>query len=341
MSNTKAKRIIIILIGICLWVFYILQNELANYGIYNVVSYQIHEIASIIPGVSICGSIIWFVRLLYTFIKKKESSDIFFIVVLFCVILLQGSYLHSMSNEYSTTSVVKIMSVDEEQNSLIVEQVESGNVLELESLMLVNNMVELEGQTYLVTYSWNEMNPNKGKLRMIEKISSPDIETKDSVVVGSAELGEYILVLRICDGYYEFEHSVGPNQGSNWVGDYELAILETASGKEISKYRLQEWGESMRFGEPFSLNVTDYNSDGIYELLIGQRISDNQGSYYMYYITKELQIGYYDNIGEIIMSSSKKSPVLKVSEGCLQYASYNNSTGEWIQHTIDLNLLVK
>lgn len=142
MYNTKAKRIIIILIGVCLWTFYILQNELANYGIYSVVSYQIHEIASIIPVVCICGSVIWFVRLLYTSIKKK-SSDILFAIVLLCIILLQGIYLHSMS-KHSTTSVVKIVSVDEMQNRLVVEQVESGKVIELESLMLVNNMVELE-----------------------------------------------------------------------------------------------------------------------------------------------------------------------------------------------------
>ena len=340
MDNTKVKRIIILLIGICLWTFYILQNELANYGIYSVVSYQIHEIASVIPILCICASIIWFIKLLYTSIKKK-SKDVLFAIVLLCILLLQGSYLHSMSKECSTTSVVKIVSIDEAQNSLVVEQVESGKVLELESLMLVNNMVEPEGQTYLVTYSWNEKNPNKGKLRMIQTVSSSDIKTTDSVVVGSAELGEYILVLRICDGYYEYEHSVGPNQGNNWVGDYELAILEMASGEEISKYPLQEWGEAMRFGEPFPLNLTDYNNDDTYELLIGQRISDNQNSCYMYYITKELQIGCYDNIGEIIMSESKSSPVLSLSEGSLQYAAYNNSIGEWVQHTIDLALLTQ
>lgn len=82
-----------------------------------------------------------------------------------------------------------------------------------------------------------------------------------------------------------------------------------ASGEEISKYGLQEWGETLRFGEPFTLNLTDYNIDGTYELLIGQRISDNENSCYMYYITEELQIGCYDNIGE------------------------------WVQHTIDLELL--
>ena len=161
--------------------FYILQNELANYGIYSVVSYQTHEIASIIPGVCICGSIIWFVGLLYSSIKKKKSSDILFAAILMCIILLQGIYLHSMSKEYSTTSVVKIVSMDEEQNHLVVEQVENGKLIEPESLMLVNNMVEPEGQTYLVTYSWNEKNPNKGKLRMIEKISSPQIEKTDSL----------------------------------------------------------------------------------------------------------------------------------------------------------------
>lgn len=176
MDNTKAKRIIILLIGTCLWTFYILQNELANYGIYSVVSYQIHEIASVIPMLCFCVSIIWFIKLLYTSIKKK-SKDVLFAIVLLCILLLQGSYLNSMSKEWSTTCVVKIVSIDEAQNRLVVEQVESGKVIELESLMLVNNMVEPEGQTYLVTYSWNEKNPDKGKLRMIQTVLSSDIKT--------------------------------------------------------------------------------------------------------------------------------------------------------------------
>ena len=176
MDKTKAKRIIILLIGTCLWTFYILQNELANYGIYSVVSYQIHEIASVIPMLCFCVSIIWFIKLLYTSIKKK-SKDVLFAIVLLCILLLQGSYLYSMSKEWSTTCVVKIVSIDEAQNRLVVEQVESGKVIELESLMLVNNMVEPEGQTYLVTYSWNEKNPDKGKLRMIQTVLSSDIKT--------------------------------------------------------------------------------------------------------------------------------------------------------------------
>ena len=39
----------IIFIGILLWGFYIIQDEFAKYGMYQLISYRVHEIASLIP----------------------------------------------------------------------------------------------------------------------------------------------------------------------------------------------------------------------------------------------------------------------------------------------------
>ena len=43
------KRAIVVLAGIWLWTFYIFQEELSRYGLYTIISYNIHEIASVIP----------------------------------------------------------------------------------------------------------------------------------------------------------------------------------------------------------------------------------------------------------------------------------------------------
>lgn len=45
----QSKRFIILLSGLCLWTFFIFQEEMANYGIYTLVSYSLHEVASLIP----------------------------------------------------------------------------------------------------------------------------------------------------------------------------------------------------------------------------------------------------------------------------------------------------
>ena len=50
--NKRRRMVYIILIGVLLWGFYIIQEEFAKYGMYQLISYRMHEISSIIPLLS-------------------------------------------------------------------------------------------------------------------------------------------------------------------------------------------------------------------------------------------------------------------------------------------------
>ena len=74
-------------------------------------------------------------------------------------------------------------------------------------------------------------------------------------------------------------------------------------------------------------------------MLIGQYGNSNNNIYRMYYITEELEIGCYTEIGELNISSRKMSPVLESGEGVVTYAVYDNSTGGTITKEIDIRML--
>ena len=61
MEEKKNRSRIIIcafVTGILLWGFYIVQEEFAKYGMYQLISYGVHEISSLIPILCILATII-------------------------------------------------------------------------------------------------------------------------------------------------------------------------------------------------------------------------------------------------------------------------------------------
>lgn len=171
-----------------------------------------------------------------------------------------------------------------------------------------------------------------------------EIKVKTEMTLASCSLEEmnkenYILALRLYNGEYYEEYTPGSNFGGNWTGKFKLCIIDTLENKVVESYEMQEWDEFL-VKDKFDITLMDYNKDGNYEFLIGQYGSSNIKIYRMYYITKDFKIGYYDNIGEINISNESLSPELKVnSNGKLEYSFYDNSKGDTIQKTIDINLL--
>ena len=168
----KSKRIIILLSGLCLWVFYIFQEEMANYGIYTLVSYSLHEVASLIPILSVGITTAWAVYLLVCIVKKKsDQSDKIFVAVLLALVILQGCYLHHVSNIYTTTALVTVESINEQQGVIVAVGVDgytdAGHKIVLKAPILAYHMMETDGQTYYITYGHSKNNPTEGILYMV------------------------------------------------------------------------------------------------------------------------------------------------------------------------------
>lgn len=168
----QSRRIIVILSGLCLWTAYIFQEEMANYGMYTLVSYSIHEVASLIPLLSIGLTAAWAVYLLIRMVKKKsDRSDKIFAAVLLVLVVLQGCYLHHAFNVCTSVILVTVESIDENQGEIVVIGVDgytgARRRMVLEAPMLACHMMETDGQTYLITYGHRKNNPTEGTLYMV------------------------------------------------------------------------------------------------------------------------------------------------------------------------------
>ena len=165
------------------------------------------------------------------------------------------------------------------------------------------------------------------------------IEVSEPVIIGTALWDHYALFLCLEEGQYESVCEIGPDFGANWVGQYELRLLDVETDTILSSYRLTEWEEPLRFHKNIDLRLTDLNSDGCREVLIGQYAASNYNLYRMYYVDNEMQIGYYSDIGVMEISSQDMSPQLEVSDGKITYSLYDNAQGSMVKKEMDLKVL--
>ena len=56
------------------WMFFLLEEELAFYGIYTLIDYRVHEIAAIIPMLAIPATVIFLVIEIVSIVKKKGEK---------------------------------------------------------------------------------------------------------------------------------------------------------------------------------------------------------------------------------------------------------------------------
>lgn len=123
--NKRAKRIIGIFIGLLLWGFFFIQNEFAFYGIYSLISYNVHELSSLIPMVCILATAIWMIVIIKKMFQKKACvGDKCFAVLLVILLLLQIGGFHAQGQDCAVTN----------------------------------------SKEYFATYICDRNNPNKGKL---------------------------------------------------------------------------------------------------------------------------------------------------------------------------------
>lgn len=175
MSKRKSRAAVSV-IGICLWVIFLLEEELAGYGIYTIISYNVHEVMAVIPLAIITITFIWLILLIVKMVKKKnDKDDIIFALILLIFTILQGYYFHSMSGRHTATLFATVESVDSVSTEMKV-CTEDGQIIAMQTPELVCNMVRTDGTEYFITYSFDEENPLEGKLRMISFVRESDPE---------------------------------------------------------------------------------------------------------------------------------------------------------------------
>lgn len=107
-ENNKKHSFLIgeLFVGVLLWAFYIVQEEFANYGMYQLISYGVHEVASVIPIVCTLATILSVGYLLYRLIKRNcdRIGKKILMVLLLCLIAQMGYFYHQ-SKMVSTAGV--------------------------------------------------------------------------------------------------------------------------------------------------------------------------------------------------------------------------------------------
>ena len=168
MKNKKYLSVIIGLIGICLWIIYIFEKEMSNYGIYTLVNYSVHEILSIVPFLCILATI----ALLFIWIKdsikhKNFKSHIAILLLLSVSLLFQGNYVISQSNTASTSTVAKVVNIDSQKKEIVISN-ELGEVV-LDCPMTIFMLLEVDKE-YLISYLHEKEGPSKGKVNLVQII---------------------------------------------------------------------------------------------------------------------------------------------------------------------------
>lgn len=166
----KIALIAVIVIGALLWGFYIIQEEFADYGMYQLISYRTHEISSLIPFLCILISIGCAVYLLVRFIKKNsDTAEKVLLIVFGLCLVLQISYIKEQSNIMRTTAVCTVEKVNEREGIIIVSFDNRDDTISLDCPMLVRGLVEQRRQ-YLISYTWHKNSPDEGELNMIQRV---------------------------------------------------------------------------------------------------------------------------------------------------------------------------
>ena len=167
-KNKSKIMIYIIVIGILLWGFYIIQEEFAKYGMYQLISYGVHEISSVIPLLCILVTILCVGYMAWCWIKKKaDKTDKILLGVLVLCFCLQAGYFHKQSEMVHTAAICTIEEVHEAEERIVITIDGRSERIELKSPMIVKGMLVEKEQKYLIDFVWNKNRPDKGELHMI------------------------------------------------------------------------------------------------------------------------------------------------------------------------------
>lgn len=159
-----------------LWVCYLLQEELARYGLYTLFDYGAHELASVISLISLLATVVALVVLVCQVVRKTgETSNPWFILLLGLLLVAQLSYFYDASQVVSVTTVVKVVAVDEEHGTITVVNAfeEEAAPVVLDAPELILNLVQEGDAQYSVMYESHSGHPDQGKLVSMSLSGAP------------------------------------------------------------------------------------------------------------------------------------------------------------------------
>lgn len=155
-----------ILAMVVFWLVFFWQEGLADVGDYRWFSYRFHEMISLGLIIVPSAALIWLLMLLHRTRKQKSwrKNNAMLLVLLLLVAFHTGYFLRQQGT-WSTTALHPIQEVPDEYHIII--EFDNGPMV-LEVSPMVANLVQTDGTVYLMTFEWNERNPNKGVLEYIE-----------------------------------------------------------------------------------------------------------------------------------------------------------------------------
>ncbi len=166
----KTITALTLIIGLFLWILYLCDSEMSRYGIYTIFTYSTHEIMALIPFLGVIITAIWFVYKLVKTIKERNiKSNLFLVILLFVLCVVQTKYIHNSSQTVVTSFVTSVERIETDKMSIVIDS--NGNDLTLECPQVVLEMFKTGGTEYFITYEWNKRNPNHGKLCIAQYVN--------------------------------------------------------------------------------------------------------------------------------------------------------------------------
>ena len=150
-----------------LWLFYLCDQVMSRYGIYEIFSYTTHELLASAPWVCCGVTAIGFAVLLVRGLRRKDLRSRAVLLVLLAVLTVgQGLYLRRQSQMASTTTTITVQSLDSRTQTLQGETAD-GTPVELTYPMLVGDLLRTDGTEYSISYDHEREQPQRGQLTMV------------------------------------------------------------------------------------------------------------------------------------------------------------------------------
>lgn len=161
-------RLIGVIAGFVLWGFFFLQAELASYGLYSLVSYDVQEISYIIPGIVMIATMIWIVVIGVKMSAKADKNDKWFVILFVLLLICQWGYFYGKKYEQRVTEIVTVENIDNTHGKMTLKKQEREEKRPAEIVVdapdIIMNLAEDNGREYLASYEIDLRRPGRGRL---------------------------------------------------------------------------------------------------------------------------------------------------------------------------------